>query len=80
MATPLPTQSTTPFSVGRVTELILPAGLIASLLVIFIPLPAAIIDVLLVGSITVSVIVLLTTIYIRTPLEFSIFPSLSGEQ
>ncbi len=76
MATPLPTQSTTPFSVGRVTELILPAGLIASLLVIFIPLPAAIIDVLLVGSITVSVIVLLTTIYIRTPLEFSIFPSL----
>ena len=76
MAIPLPSQSTSPRSVGRATELILPVGLIAGLLVIFIPLPAAIIDVLLVGSITFSVIVLLTTIYIRTPLEFNIFPSL----
>ncbi len=32
-------------------------------------------DVLLSANITVSVIVLLTTIYVRTPLEFSIFPS-----
>ncbi|HJN67181.1 MAG TPA: hypothetical protein QF761_13295, partial [Pirellulales bacterium] len=68
MAIPLPSQSTSPRPVGRATELILPVGLIAGLLVIFIPLPAAIIDVLLVGSITLSVIVLLTTIYIRTPL------------
>ena len=33
-------------------------------------------DMLLAGNITIAVIVLLTTIYVRTPLEFSIFPSL----
>lgn len=76
MAMPQPNPSTTTPTAFRVGELILPAGLIASLLVILIPLPAAVIDVLLVGSITLSVIVLLTTIYIRTPLEFNIFPSL----
>jgi len=33
-------------------------------------------DVMLAANITVAVIVLLTTIYVRSPLEFSIFPSL----
>ena len=51
-------------------------AIIASVLVILVPLPAALLDVLLAGNITVAVIVLLTTIYVRTPLEFSIFPSL----
>ena len=58
------------------SEFVLPVGLISCLIVILVPLPAAIIDVLLVGSITLSIIVLLTTIHIRKPLEFSIFPSL----
>jgi flagellar biosynthesis protein FlhA len=61
---------------SRAKDLILPVAIIASLLVILVPLPAALMDVLLVGNITVAVIVLLTTIYVRTPLEFSIFPSL----
>ena len=51
-------------------------ALIASVLVIMVPLPPALLDVLLAANITLSVIVLLTTIYVRTPLEFSIFPSL----
>ena len=33
-------------------------------------------DLLLASNITIAVIMLLTTIYVRTPLEFSIFPSL----
>jgi len=61
---------------SRWPDLVLPVGLIASVLVIIIPLPPAILDVLLAANITISVIVLLTTIYVRTPLEFSIFPSL----
>jgi flagellar biosynthesis protein FlhA len=51
-------------------------GLIASVLVILLPLPAELMDVLLTINIAISVIMLLTTIYVRTPLEFSIFPSL----
>jgi len=60
----------------RIQELILPVGIIASVLVIMVPLPAALMDLLLSTNITVAVIMLLTTIYVRTPLEFSIFPSL----
>lgn len=61
---------------GRIGDLILPVAMIASVLVVMVPLPAALMDILLAANITVSVIVLLTTIYVRTPLEFSVFPSL----
>lgn len=60
----------------RGQELILPLAFIASVLVIMVPLPPELLDVLLAANITVAVIILLTTIYVRTPLEFSIFPSL----
>jgi flagellar biosynthesis protein FlhA len=61
---------------SRWQDLVLPLLLIASVLVILVPLPAHAIDVLLAANIAISVIVLLTTVYVRTPLEFSIFPSL----
>ncbi len=61
---------------GRVQELILPIGIITSVLVIMMPLPAFLMDVLLATNISVAIIMLLTTVYVKTPLEFSIFPSL----
>jgi flagellar biosynthesis protein FlhA len=61
---------------ARWQDLILPVGIISSVLVILIPMPAELMDVLLSANVTVSVIVLLTTVYVRTPLEFSIFPSM----
>src|SRR3954470_19911325 len=61
---------------SRWADLVLPLSLIASVLVIIVPLPATVLDVLLAANITLSVIVLLTTVYVRTPLEFNIFPSL----
>jgi len=64
------------FSLARAQDLILPVGIIASVLVIMVPLPAGLMDLLLAANITIAVIMLLTTIYVRTPLEFSIFPSL----
>ncbi len=62
--------------IRRCQDLILPIAMVASVLVILVPLPTALMDVLLVGNITIAVIVLLTTIYVRSPLEFSIFPAL----
>jgi flagellar biosynthesis protein FlhA len=61
---------------SRAQDLILPLGMITSILVIIVPMPPALMDVLLAANITVAVIVLLTTILVRTPLEFSVFPSL----
>ncbi len=63
-------------SARRAGDLILPIGVVASVLVIIVPMPAGLMNLLLSANITVAVIILLTTVYIRTPLEFSIFPSL----
>jgi len=60
----------------RVPALVLPIALIGSLLVILVPLPPFVMDCLLAVNITVSVVILLTTIYVPTPMEFNVFPSL----
>ncbi len=56
--------------------LLLPVLLCASVLVIIVPLPALLLDLLLTANITAAVLILLTTIYVRRPLEFSIFPTI----
>jgi flagellar biosynthesis protein FlhA len=61
---------------ARARDLILPVGIIGSVLVILVPMPAPIMDIMLASNIAIAVIILLTTIYVRTPLEFSVFPSL----
>ncbi|MBN2022714.1 MAG: flagellar biosynthesis protein FlhA [Pirellulales bacterium] len=63
-------------SFDRARDLILPVGIVASVLVIMVPMPSELLDLFLASNITVAVIILLTTVYVRTPLEFSIFPSL----
>ncbi len=61
---------------SKLRELLLPAVIIASILVILIPLPPAVIDLLLIANITLAVIVLLSTIQAKTPLELNLFPTL----
>src|SRR3954462_7376582 len=56
--------------------MLFPLAFISLLLVILVPLPPYVLDVLLVANLTLSVIVLVTTIYVRSPLEFAVFPSL----
>ncbi|MEI8376589.1 MAG: flagellar biosynthesis protein FlhA [Planctomycetota bacterium] len=71
--------STSPLSassIARLSDLVFPVGIVTSVLVILVPLPPALMDLLLSANLAIAVIMLLTTIYVRTPLEFSIFPSL----
>jgi flagellar biosynthesis protein FlhA len=56
--------------------MIFPFAFVSLLLVLLIPLPPGLLDLLLVCNITLSVIVLVTTIYVQSPLEFAVFPSL----
>lgn len=63
-------------SLLRYRDLVFPVGIIACLVVILVPLPTPLMDLLLACNITIGVIVLLTTIHVATPLEFSVFPSL----
>lgn len=62
--------------INRYRDLLFPFAIIACLVVILVPLPPALMDILLSANIAIAVIILLTTIYIRTPLEFSVFPAL----
>ncbi|TWU06768.1 Flagellar biosynthesis protein FlhA [Symmachiella macrocystis] len=61
---------------AKYRELIFPLVIFASILVFVVPLPAWTMDVLLACNLTVGAVVLLTTIYARKPLDFSVFPAL----
>ena len=56
-------------------SLLLPGALIAAIGIILIPMPAPVMDFLLAFNLTLSVLILLTTVFIRKPLDFSSFPT-----
>ncbi|MEQ9065086.1 MAG: FHIPEP family type III secretion protein, partial [Gimesia chilikensis] len=60
----------------RNSGLIFPLVIVSSVLVIIAPLPPMMMDLLLSCNITVSVVILMTTIYVTRPLEFSVFPAI----
>ncbi len=60
----------------RGQDLILPISIISSVLVILVPLPPVLMDLLLATNVSMAVLILLTTIYVQKPLDFSVFPSL----
>lgn len=67
----------TPLSrLAKQTDLLIAAGVLGTLLVMIVPMPAFIMDVLLVGSISLSIIVLLVSVYSGRSLEFSVFPTI----
>ena len=55
---------------------LVPLGFISLLIVVIVPLPPVLMDLLISANISLAVIVLLTTIYMDKPLDFSVFPSL----
>ena len=62
--------------ISRNVGLVFPIMMMVSLLVIVTPLPSVVLDLLIAGNITISVLILLTAIQVKTPLEFSVFPAL----
>ncbi len=56
-------------------DLALAAGVMTILVVLILPLPPLILDLFLAISITTSVLILMTSLFIHTPLEFSSFPT-----
>ncbi|MCL2743816.1 MAG: flagellar biosynthesis protein FlhA [Planctomycetaceae bacterium] len=61
--------------VGQITGLILPLCIAACIIIIFVPLPTDIIDILLSANIAIGLIILMTTLFVKRPLDFSIFPT-----
>ncbi|MHC4799188.1 MAG: FHIPEP family type III secretion protein, partial [Planctomycetota bacterium] len=62
--------------VEKYRGMLLPLGAMALIFVLLVPLPTPLLDFLLAANITLAAIILLTTMYLNHPLEFSAFPSL----
>ncbi len=58
------------------TQLLVPGVIILVLALMVLPLPPVLLDLLLSVDIALSVVLLLTAVYVRNPIEFSVFPSL----
>jgi flagellar biosynthesis protein FlhA len=57
-------------------QLLAPIAVMAVVLLMIVPLPPLVLDLLLSVDIGLAVVLLLTVIYIKQPVEFSVFPSL----
>jgi len=71
--------NTTPrwaLAIAKHSSLLAPLAFIMLLAVIVVPLPPVLMDVLIAINISIAVIMLMTTVYLEEPLQFSVFPSL----
>jgi len=62
--------------VAKHSDIVLAIAVVAIIGVLIIPLPAAMLDFLLAFNIAFSLVILLSTLYIRRPLDLSIFPGM----
>jgi flagellar biosynthesis protein FlhA len=61
---------------SKTSALLAPGAVIMAVLLMIVPLPPLVLDLLLSADIGLAVVLLLTAIYVREPAEFSVFPSL----
>jgi flagellar biosynthesis protein FlhA len=62
-------------SLGTLSEMLVPIAVLAIVLAMITPMPAMMLDFLIVIDIMMSVIVMMVAMYIRRPTEFSVFPT-----
>ncbi|MBF0178808.1 MAG: flagellar biosynthesis protein FlhA [Magnetococcales bacterium] len=58
------------------SDILMAAGVIAILAIMIIPLPSWMLDIFLSVNISLGIVILLTTVYVHKPLDFSSFPSI----
>src|SRR5690554_6323149 len=63
-------------AVSRHKGLLVPLAFIGLMFVILVPMAPPVMDVLIAANICIAVIVLMTTMCMQAPLDFSVFPSL----
>ena len=56
--------------------LAVPVGVVGIVLLLVVPVPAVLLDVLIILNILLALVILLTTMFVQKPLDFSVFPSL----
>src|SRR5678815_5149971 len=66
----------TTFKPSKASHVLAPAAVMAIVGLMIVPLPPLLLDFLLSIDIGLAVVLLLTAIYVKEPVEFSVFPSL----
>ncbi|MFF1830128.1 flagellar biosynthesis protein FlhA [Paenarthrobacter sp. NPDC058040] len=61
---------------NKFARLSVPVGIVAIVLLLVVPLPAPLLDFLIVCNILLALLILLTSMFVKKPLDFSVFPSL----
>lgn len=74
-STAQPVNGPAPFKLVN-TEMMVASGIVLVLMVMVVPLPPFMLDMLLATNIAISLAVLLTAFYAQRPLEFAVFPGL----
>ena len=62
-------------NVNQRSELVFPLAVMAMIVVLIVPLPTALLDVLLTMNLSITILLLLVTLSVGQPLELSVFPS-----
>ncbi len=57
-------------------KLVVPMGVVGIILLLVVPIPAFLLDFLIIINILLALVTLLTTMFVKKPLDFSVFPSL----
>ena len=60
----------------KLAPLTVPIGIVGIVLLLIVPVPAPLLDVLIVCNILLALLILLTSMFVKKPLDFSVFPSL----
>ncbi len=71
-----PSKSPKPNSLYRGSETLLSAALLGVLVVLLIPLPPILLDMLLATNLGITIVLLLVTLGVKRPLDLAVFPSL----
>ncbi|HSP76213.1 MAG TPA: flagellar biosynthesis protein FlhA [Cryobacterium sp.] len=61
---------------SNLAKLAVPVGVVGIILLLVVPVPAVMLDVLIIVNILLALVTLLTTMFVKKPLDFSVFPSL----
>ena len=60
----------------NLARLAVPVGIVGIVLLLVVPVPAPLLDMLIVCNILLALVILLTSMFVKRPLDFSVFPSL----
>jgi flagellar biosynthesis protein FlhA len=60
----------------RLSQLVVPIGIVMIIVMMVVPIPSIILDLLIAGNITAALLIVLVSMQVHKPLDFSVFPAL----